>query len=498
MARHPKRKAGKYGARQYQTKYDPNDGTMERALTEIRLGKKVKDIALKYKIPRSTLYDKIKDNHPKKVGRPTVLSHDEEKALASMVELTCEWQVPMDRTDLRYFVQDYLNKKGVKLFRNENLPSMDWTERFIRDFKLKLRSVDNVKPNRSGLSLEDVNKFFINLEKELDGVPPENIWNFDETNFTDDPGKKKVIVSKRRRRVERCMPHSKTSFSVMCCGNPKGEFMPPMIVYKSKCMWENWKKHGPRGASYTMSKNGWFEAQSFTKWFMDLALPRLKELTGKKVIIGDNLGCHYTADVLIECRRHNIAFIPLIPNTTHISQPLDVAVFSPVKKFWRQSLEAWRRETRIKDDLQKTCFPAILRSTFIRIERELGTALESGFRTCGIHPLDRTKIAKKIPSRVHVVDGFDLNIFNDSVLDFLENNRTCSVTKARNVSLAKMLATCWIPRRLQLLKSLRFHSNQHRPKHKPVWTMVNNQGHRTSSMTERLIQTLMIVTSKSN
>ena len=67
-----------------------------------------------------TFHFLFKGKYPKKVGQPTLLSEEEEKALASLVELTCEWQVPMDKTDLRYLVQDYLNKKNQKV-RNRAL-----------------------------------------------------------------------------------------------------------------------------------------------------------------------------------------------------------------------------------------------------------------------------------------------------------------------------------------------------------------------------------------
>ena len=84
---------------------------------------------------------------------------------------------------------------------------------------------------------------------------------------------------------------------------------------------------------------GWFESRSLTKRLLDIAQTRLKKQKDKKVIIGDNFGCHYTDYVLKECKRHGTTFTTLIPNTTHIAQPLDEAVFSSVNKYLRQSLE---------------------------------------------------------------------------------------------------------------------------------------------------------------
>ena len=36
-----------------------------------------------------------------------------------------------------------------------------------------------------------ISEYFEILEKTFDEIPPENIYNYDETNLTDDPGAKK-------------------------------------------------------------------------------------------------------------------------------------------------------------------------------------------------------------------------------------------------------------------------------------------------------------------
>ena len=47
-----------------------------------------------------------------------------------------------------------------------------------------------------------INSFFFNFEKHDQNVPPQNVFNFDETNLTDNPKKKRVFVAKGTRRVE--------------------------------------------------------------------------------------------------------------------------------------------------------------------------------------------------------------------------------------------------------------------------------------------------------
>ena len=55
---------------------------------------------------------------------------------------------------------------------------------------------------------------------------------------------------------------------------------------------------------------------------------------GKFTLIGDNLGSHFSKAVIDKCLEENIYFLCLLPNTTHLCQSLDVAVFRPAKSQW--------------------------------------------------------------------------------------------------------------------------------------------------------------------
>ena len=48
-------------------------------------------------------------------------------------------------------------------------------------------------------------------------------------------------------------------------------------------------------------------------------------------------------------------------NTTQLCQPLDVAIFGPVKRSWRKTLEQWRKDYRRKGTRPKTQFPGLLK-----------------------------------------------------------------------------------------------------------------------------------------
>ncbi len=68
----------------------------------------------------------------------------------------------------------------------------------------------------------------------------------------------------------------------------------------------------------------------FDDWFFKIALAPLKCKTGAKAIIGDNLVGHLSVAVVKACEENNIIFILLPPNSTHLTQPLDVSFFRPL------------------------------------------------------------------------------------------------------------------------------------------------------------------------
>lgn len=115
---------------------------------------------------------------------------------------------------------------------------------------------------------------------------------YDETNLSDDPGRKKVITRRGCNYPERAMNSTKTAVSVMFSAAVDGTILPPYVVYKAVHLYGSWTTGGPQHARYNRSKSGWFESSSFEDWLCTIAKPYLKRQTGKRVLIGDNLAAH--------------------------------------------------------------------------------------------------------------------------------------------------------------------------------------------------------------
>ncbi|KAK3933121.1 Jerky protein homolog-like [Frankliniella fusca] len=422
------------GARTYA---DYANEKLGEALQKIKAGQlSQRQAALTYNIPRSTLKYKLKGLHSKSVGKPPCLTADEENAFVGHLIILGQYGFPFSTVDLRCLVKYHLdqNKRKVKEFK-DNLPGESWAQLFLKRNKiLTSRTAANIKRSRAKVSPESIEKYFDCLEKELQDVESENIWNYDETNLVDDPGRKKVLVKRGTKYPERLMNSSKSANSVMFCGNGMGELLPPYVVYKAENMWNSWTQGGWPHSRYNRSKSGWFDHHSFEDWFFSLALPRMKKQEGRKVLLGDNLSSHLSLRVIQACNQHNISFIALPPNSTHLTQPLDVAFFRPLKAAWRSILLNWKT-TRGDKPVSKDVFPRLLKEMLARIGMKNNQSLQAGFKKCGISPVDRSKVLERIPKNVTCSEENNASTpevssasnqvtpVSDAVLQFLSESR---------------------------------------------------------------------------
>ncbi|KAB0790262.1 hypothetical protein PPYR_15400 [Photinus pyralis] len=197
------------------------------------------------------------------------------------------------------------------------------------------------------------------------------------------------------------MDSSKAATSVTFACSASGEMLPPYIVYKSENLWYTWREGGPDSAVYNRTHSGWFDASLFEDWFNKIMLPYFKKIgPGPKVLLGDNLASHISYNVVKVCQDNNIRFVLLPPNSTHLTQPLDVTCFRPIKNSWRKILQKWKKNH--KGVIRKDHFPRLLRQALNEIKDNGRNNIIFGFAATGLHPLQRLKVLNRLPNEDEV------------------------------------------------------------------------------------------------
>lgn len=100
-----------------------------------------------------------------------------------------------------------------------------------------------------------------------------------------------------------------------------------------------------------------------------------------KLLIYDGHASHVSVELIEEAMRHNVTLIKLPPHTTHVLQPLDVAVFKGLKDKWDKQLCAWQRSNPRKK-IPKSNFVQILTAVYNDLPV---SSVKNGFITTGIY-----------------------------------------------------------------------------------------------------------------
>jgi hypothetical protein len=259
------------GTRRYGTKSRYTTEELNKILNEINEGKiSERAASKKYNIPRNTLRNKRSGHHSKKVGRPTVFSEEEELSFVNHILALGDLGMPISLYDVRCIVKSYLDSQKRKVIQfRDNMPGWDWGHSFYERYKGILKNVfeKNIRLKRAQVNEDVLKSFFENLEKEIQDVPASNIFNYDETGFHDDPGRKKLLFRRHCRNPERIRNATKSCFTTLFCGSADGNFIPPYIIMKGTQKWSDWLYGAPEGTRLNVSKSGWIENTVFDDIF---------------------------------------------------------------------------------------------------------------------------------------------------------------------------------------------------------------------------------------
>ncbi|KAG8177459.1 hypothetical protein JTE90_008643 [Oedothorax gibbosus] len=168
-------------------------------------------------------------------------------------------------------------------------------------------------------------------------------------------------------------------------------YLPPFTVYKGLHLYDTWTKGGPPGALYSGTESGWMMDCVFEAW-MDFFITFTKDIPKPILLLFDGHGSHLTYCSVKRAMDNNIIILCLPPNTSHALQPLDVGVFAPLKKSWKNVLKTWYRESR-QQKVSKATFPYLLKNLFASVKAEHAV---KGCQGCGLLPINKEKVIRRI------------------------------------------------------------------------------------------------------
>lgn len=203
--------------------------------------------------------------------------------------------------------------------------------------------------------------------------------------FLLNPKYKKVLASKNQKAAyTRFTTDEKECLTVLITDNADGQLAPLMVLYAYERIPGPIAAAALAGWSFGHSKNGWMTQESFYeyvtsvfyKWCLD------NHLEFPIILFVDGHRSHLTLALSDFCVQHKIELIALYPNATHVLQPMDVALFRPLKLNWSKVVATWRME-HDGISLDKTSFAPLLNKAISILDTK--RILGNGFKACGLY-----------------------------------------------------------------------------------------------------------------
>ena len=368
---------------------------MAKAIEEVRKGEKISVAATRYGVPRITLHNKITGKSPIdcNLGPATVLTYEEERILVKWITFMGEKHFPVNKEQLLDSVQKIIFEKKLDScpFTN-NRPGKKWYSSFLkRHPDLSERTAQNLSKARDEVTEDDILRWFAVIKGYLDSKDllevinnPERIFNTDESAFYLQPKAGRVLVRKGEKNVYTASGDEKENLTVLVTANAAGVLAPPMIVYPYERLPAVIANSVPKDWCIGRSDSGWMCARTFYEYITNVFKPWLDTNSIPKPVILflDGHSSHMTLHLSDFCKNNMIEVISLYPNSTHLLQPMDVAVFRPLKVAWQNQVKSWKMGNP-NQTMKREHFAPNFEAALQNISTD---TIKNGFRKRGLFP----------------------------------------------------------------------------------------------------------------
>ncbi|KAK2770828.1 transposase [Colletotrichum kahawae] len=218
-----------------------------------------------------------------------------------------------------------------------------WMEGFLRRNPviktLKVRAIDSKRvKDVNAAVIKDLFKIFDLLE--VKDIPLSLRWNIDETGLIEGSDGDYLVLGKpQRRAVYVQASKNRVWTTILECISATGQTTPPLVIFTGQSVQQQWfplEMSDFASWQFTASTNGWTSNAIGLEWLKKVFIPHTaaeaKRLRSKRLLVIDGHGSHVSDDFMWLCYCEQIYLACLPAHSSHVTQLLDVSIFSPLKK----------------------------------------------------------------------------------------------------------------------------------------------------------------------
>lgn len=354
-----------------------------------------------YSVPESTLRDRTMHlvDLECKGGPERIFTFEEEKNLVDHIMYMANIGYGYSVIDIRCMAADYGRSLG-KTIRAKGELSPDWFYAFMNRWD----QLKAVKPQKLGLqraktaSKEALNSYF----EELGNIiftnqlvdAPERIWNIDESGFSTEHSPPKIVCAKDTKAQAVTSARSK-NVTIVGGINALGNHVPPFYIFPGKRWNDSFLDGAVAGSVGRMSESGWINRGIFEEYVIDhlgryAGIDRGEDRPAT-LILYDGHKSHLSLTLTTWAKDRNVILYVLPPHSSHLTQPLDVGVFGPMKAYYNTECRSYMHQNpgvsiTTKEMARLTAKPFIKAFSTENIT--------SAFRKSGIYPYNNQEITE--------------------------------------------------------------------------------------------------------
>jgi len=258
---------------------------------------------------------------------------------------------------------------ALPLYTTLNPLGSRWIYRFLlRQEELRVCYVRSLELERAlaNNNPEKIARFFHEYKaaRTLYNIADNYVWNMDETGFSMGLAYgARVVIYQDYRNSFKTVDGSRewvTQIDSICTN---GSTIPPFLVFKGKqhtqAMWEE-ALASVGECTIGLTENGWSNAEVGFEWLkhferhskpigeqpnqpVEMTAPVSEEHHGYRMLIMDGHSSHIGLDFVSFCWQHKIVPICLPSHSTHLIQPLDLVIFSKLKRCYSSKVDEYAK-----------------------------------------------------------------------------------------------------------------------------------------------------------
>ncbi|OHW95382.1 transposase [Colletotrichum incanum] len=194
---------------------------------------------------------------------------------------------------------------------------------------LKSKKIDYKRVK--SVTIEAIQEFFRILTiPEVKQIPKNLRWNMDETGIAEGVQKDNLVLGcSGKPSIFVQSSEGRTWTSIVECISAEGRYLSPLVIFKGK-------------TSFDATVNGWTSNDIGLQWLEKVFIPGTAADAlaqgSKRLLIIDGHGSHVSDEFMWKCYCEGIYLACLPAHSSHVTQPLDLSVFSPLKASYRKHL----------------------------------------------------------------------------------------------------------------------------------------------------------------